>query len=153
MDNAKPNTRGADTALKIQKLLKSLIECMSQETLALKSHNRDVAGKMSEEKTRLLLTYQNIASELHKNPDVLKQADADIQKQLISLMGEFETVLKDNMTAIQAGKGAVSRLINRLLTKAREAVGSTGRHYNAKGQLVEHRHRGPINPSQLNEVY
>ena len=121
--------------------------------MALKSHNGDIAGKMREEKTRLLLTYQAIASELQKNPEILKQTDSDIQKQLTLLMKEFETVLRDNMTAIQAGRGAVARLINRLLTKAREAVGNSSRNYNAKGQLVERHRASPINPSQLNEVY
>lgn len=122
------NTKGANTALQVQKLLKALIECMTQETLALRAYNQDIAQKMSEEKTRLLVTYKTIAAELQKNPDILRQTDDDIQKQLGTLMDEFEIVLKENMTTIQAGRSAVTRLINRLLSKVRETVEHTTRN-------------------------
>ena len=154
MTDTKPlNTKGADTALKIEKLLKSLIECMAQETLALKSQNQSVAGQMTKEKIRLLTTYKAIAAELESNPDMLKSVDEDIKKQLKGLIGDFDATLKENITAIQSGRSAVSRLINRLLNKAREAVNNTNRNYDSKGKLVEQRVQSMISPTQLNEVY
>lgn len=147
------NINGAGMALKVQNLLKALIECMTQETMALKAHNQDIATKMSAEKTRLMMTYKVIAAELHNNPTILKQADDDIRAQLGTLMDEFEIVLKDNMTTIQAGRGAISRLINRLLNKVRETVCQTSRNYNEHGELVEKRSQRPMQPTQLNEIY
>lgn len=152
--NNKPlNTKGADTALKIQKLLKSLIECMSQETLAIKAQKQDIAAKMNEEKSRLLPHYQSIAKELKENPSLLREADEDVRKQLSALMAEFSAVMNENIMTIQTGRTAVSRLIERLLNKAREAVNKSGRRYNAKGKLVEQNATGNVIQGQLNSLY
>ena len=153
METKPLNIKGADTAFRVQKLLKNLIECMSQETLALHAQNQTIAGTMSKEKIRLFATYKAIAAELQNNPDILKTIDKDIQKQLITLMDDFDQTLKENITAIQTGRFAVSRLINRLLTKAREAVGHPNRNYNEKGKLVEQKIQSATFPTQLNEVY
>jgi hypothetical protein len=153
MENSTIKTRGADTALKIQKLLKALIECMEAETTALRDSDQKKAIKISAEKIHLAQTYKAIALELRANPTLLKDADGDIKAQLFDLIKKFDSSLKDNRTVIETGKNAVSRIINRLLTKAREAADRGTKNYNAKGRLIEQKMTTMAMPTHLNDVY
>ena len=135
--------RSADVmAAKIKTLLADLTQCMTQETMAVQSNNQAVFGQMSQEKLRLLTNYQSIARELEQNPTLLKQLDDDAREHLKAILAEFDGVLQDNLTSIQAGKNAIGRVITRLLKKAREAATSKTRSYNEKGEMVEKSYGG-----------
>ncbi len=149
----KPVTEGADVALKISKLLKKLIECLTQETLALQSHNRTVAERMSQEKSVLMHNYKTIQKELSANPDLFQNLDKDVKAHLKGITTEFEIVLNDNIMAIQSGKNAVTRLIGRILDKAREAATLNPKSYNANGRIIENNTKSTMTPTKLNETY
>lgn len=149
----KLNTDGADSALKISKILKRLITCLTQETMALKSHNRDVAKKMAQEKTILMNNYKTLQNNVLQNPDMLKNLDPDIKSHLKEITTEFETVLKDNVVAIYAGRNAVTRLINRIVKKARDSVSTNPKSYNANGHITNSDGKASIMPTKLNETY
>jgi len=152
-ETVRSNSDGADMALKVSKLFKKLITCLSQETLALQSHNRAVAEKMNQEKTRLMHSYKAVQGELKDNPTLFKNLDTDIKKHLQELSKEFETVLKDNMLAVVVGKKAVTRLIDRILEKVREASSMNTKSYNNSGRINESRMSNKIIPTTLNETY
>ena len=143
----------ADTALKLVKILQKLMQCMSQETLAVQNHNRDIAAKMSQEKTLLMHNYKSIQGELTSYPRLFDNLDDDIKKHLKDVIKEFEFVLKENMRAIDAGRGAVKRLIDRILKKARQAASLNPKAYNAQGHLVDNDMKHGIVPTKLNETY
>jgi len=146
-------TEGADKALNIQKVLKRLIECLSQETLALKSNNRALAIKMAEEKARLTHDYREIQNNFQKDPEAFQKLDKGVQAHLKSLIAEFETILTDNVQAIQSGRNAVNRLIDRILTRARD-MATTHTTYNADGQVNTHKaSRSATTPIQISEKF
>lgn len=149
----KINTKGADVAYKFERLMKKLIQCMTQETLALQAHNRHLATSMAEEKARLLHNYRDLHAELLTHPDILKDVDTDIRKHLKTMAAEFEYVMKDNIQAIQSGRHAVGRLINRILQKAREAALASHKYYNAKGEMVEPGMKKSMTPTKFSETY
>ena len=152
--NSKPiNTKGADIAYKFERLMKKLIQCMTQETLALQSHNRNLATTMAEEKARLLHNYRDLQAELLTNPDILKDIDDDIRNHLKTMAAEFEYVMKDNIQAIQSGRNAVGRLINRILQKAREAAAASHKYYDSKGQMVEASTKKSMIPTKFSETF
>lgn len=144
---------GADMALKITRLLENLITCLTQETLAIQSHNRGVAEKMNQEKTHMMHSYKNLHTELSQKPDIFKNLDPDIKSHLQKLTAEFEIALKDNITAIIAGRGAATRLIERILNRVREATSTNTKSYNNAGKMVEQKSSRTIMPTKLNETY
>lgn len=152
-ETSKPNTNGADMALKVSKLLKSLITCLTQETLAIQSHNRAVAEKMNQEKTRLMHSYTALKDQLESNPKMFENLDQDIKAHLKDISKEFEVVLKENMMAVVVGKKAVSRLIGRILEKVREAASVNNKSYNNAGKMNETALSNKIIPTTLNETF
>lgn len=151
--NKQVSVNGADFALRTSKLLKKLITCMTQETLAIQSYNRSVAEEMNQEKTLLMHNYQSVRSELEANPEIFKNLDADLKKHLQEITTEFEAVLKDNMMAITTGKKAVSRLITRILDKVRKTTINAPKSYNANGVVVDSASQSTMVPTKLNETY
>ena len=149
----KLNTDGADVALKISKILKKLITCLTQETLALQSHNRDIANKMNQEKTLLMHNYKSIQAHLAETPELFKNSDSDVKKHLQDITAEFETVLDDNVMAIQSGRNAVSRLIKRIIKKARQAASTSPQAYDANGYTIADNIKAPMMPTKLNETF
>jgi len=147
------NINGADLALKLERLLKRLITCMTQETLAMQCHNHEVSGKMAQEKTMLMNNYRNLHKDLLANPDIIRNADTDIQNHLKTIIAEFEVVLCDNIKAVYSGRNAVGRLINRILQKARDTASPSHKHYNAKGQMVDGDLKSGMTPVRINDIY
>lgn len=146
-----------NTAAKIESLVAELTKCMTQETLAIQSSNQEIASKMSQEKSRLLTTYQMIEKELQQKPEMFNSLDDDYRQYLKGLLSDFDTVMKDNLATIHAGKKAISRVIHRLLKKARETASVQAKSYNAKGEIVEKSYgTAPVSKKikgQLNEQY
>lgn len=149
----KLNVDGADSALKITKILKKLITCLTQETLALQGHNRDIAAKMAQEKTILMHNYKTLQNNVLENPETLKNLDPDVRAHLKEVTKEFEVALKDNVVAIYSGRNAVSRLINRIIKKARDSVSTTPKSYNASGCMVNNDTKASMMPTKLNETH
>jgi hypothetical protein len=149
----KVNTRGADIALKTEKLLKQLIHVMGQENLALQSYNRAMAEEMAQEKTLLIGNYRVLMKDLEKDPQAFKNMASDIRKPLEQLIADFETAMKENAKTVYAKRYAVKRLLDRILTKARDAAGTTVKSYNASGKMNSKTSRAGLLPTQLNETY
>lgn len=147
------NVEGVDSAMKIAKLLQKLITCLTQETLALQSHNRDIASKMALEKTVLMNNYKTLQDNVFQKPAVLENLDADVKAHLKAVTKEFETALKDNVVAIYAGRNAVNRLITRIIKKARDSVSHTPKSYNSKGHMTDSDLKTSMTPTKLNEIY
>lgn len=150
--NTQLNINGASLALKTEKLLKKLIHVLSQETLAMQSHNRSIANNMAQEKTQLLANYKSIQEQLKENPEILRQADEDVRTHLKEVMAEFEIILCDNIRAIQSGRNAVRRIMNRILTKARDSVEHTTKLYNSSGKMIKTSTHSTMTPVKINET-
>jgi hypothetical protein len=148
------NISGADFAFRLEKLIRKLMECIIQETLAIKSHDRNIAELMRQEKSLLLFNYQSMIIELERTPNILRELDSDLKEHLQKTIYDFEAVMVDNIKTIQAGKNSVGRLIARILDKARIATSTAPKAYNNFGLIAQgHSMRAPATPTKLNETY
>jgi hypothetical protein len=126
---------------------------LNGETLALRDQNQNKASQFQKEKKRLLNRYQNIFDELKlsdKNASIL---DDTVKSYLQKTIGEFESSLKNNAIAVRAGQHAITRLITRIMDKARIAVARENPNYNASGELVGKKSTSYSALSRLNETY
>lgn len=153
MDNSDLNIKGADVALRIEQMLKELIDCIQAETNALRAHDGKASASYMKEKKALLLRYQSLHSELSESTKDIDMTDPSIKSYLKNVIGEFDETLKENAIVITTGKKAATRLLTRLLEKARQAVAPESPNYNAYGELVQKKSSTFSNPSKLNETY
>ncbi len=151
--DTKINTRGADIALKTEKLLTKLIHVMGQENLALQAYNRSVAEEMAQEKTLLIGNYRALMLDLEKDPEAFKKLDDDIRAHIQKLTKDFEVAMKENARVVYGRRFAVKKLLDRILTKARDVAGAQVKSYNAKGKMNIQRSNAGTLPTQLNETY
>lgn len=151
--DTKLNTRGADIALKTEKLLKKLIHVMAQENLALQAYNRSLAEEMAQEKTLLIGNYRALLLDLEKDPEAFKKLDADILTHIKQLTADFEKAMKENARVVYGRRYAVKKLLDRILTKARNVAGHSVKSYNATGKMNAQTSSAGTLPTQLNETF
>lgn len=146
------NIQGADIALKIEQLLKELTTCIREETSALKAHDKKTSAKKLKEKQDLLQRYKALHEEVSVNSDSVNIADPNIKSYLKNVIGDFEGALRENTITIHTGKVAVTRLLSRILEKARETMRQENTHYDSTGQLVAKNHQTFSATSRINET-
>lgn len=149
----KVRTKGADIALKTETVLKKLIHVMGQENLALQAHDRKMAEEMAQEKTLLISNYRALIKDLDHDPDALRDLDDDVKAHVQSLIKDFEVAMRENAKAVFARRYAVKKLLDRILTKAREVSGSHHKSYNQHGKMNNVGNKSVFIPTQLNETY
>jgi hypothetical protein len=153
MDNSDLNMKGADVALRIEQMLKELITCIAAETDALRSHDKKASMSQLKEKKALLLRYQSLHAELAQSTKDIDMTTSDIKSYLKKVIRDFDETLKENAIAITTGKKAATRLLTRILNKAREAMTQENQNYNAYGQLVQKKSSTFSAPTKVNETY
>ena len=152
-NNEKPlNTRGADIAVKTEKLLKKLIHVMGQENLALQSYNRKVAEEMAQEKTLMIGNYRALMMDLEKDPEAFKKMDEDVKTHIQKLMADFEVAMKENARVVYGRRHAVKKLLDRILIKAREVASGSVKSYNSSGKMNTRTSHAGVYATQLNET-
>jgi DNA-binding transcriptional MocR family regulator len=153
MNNSHLNIKGADVALRIEQMLQELITCIQAETHALRAHDKKASTTHLKKKKALLLRYQSLHSELSESTKDIDMSDKNIKSYLKKTIAEFDNTLKENAIAITTGKKAATRLLTRILEKARQAVAHENPHYDARGQFVQKQSQPFSTPSKLNETY
>ena len=152
MTHNRLNTRGADTAISIEKILTKLTVCLNQETEAVTQNNRDAANALQDQKINLMEQYRSLSESLERDKTILDSLDESIRKHLRKIGDEFQTALKDNAMAVKAAHNAVTRLMDRIMTTARRTVMEGQQQYNSKGAFSGgHGSHNGVTPTQINE--
>ncbi len=151
-ENKELNIKGADIAIRIEHILQKLTACIEAETNALRAHDRDVANKLMKEKKALLVQYKSLHDELVASTKDIDMADPDIRAYLKKTVAKFDRTLKENAIVITTGKKAATRLLTRILSKARETIATSTQNYNAQGYLVKNTNASLSNAVKLNET-
>lgn len=145
------NTKGADIALSIEKILTKLTVCLNQETEAVVQNNRDAANALQEKKIQLMEEYRSLSERLDRDQSVLENLDDSVREHLKTISAEFREALAENSQAIKSAHNAVTRLMDRIMTTARRTIMEGQQQYNAKGALTGGNATGGIIPTKLNE--
>jgi hypothetical protein len=151
IDQTPLNTKGADVALSVERVLSKLTICLNQETEAVIQNNRAAAHALQEEKIKLMEEYRSLSENLERDQSILESLDKDVRAHLKTISSEFQIALKENAIAIKAAHNAVGRLMDRIMTTARRAVMDGQQQYNAKGALTGGMSKGALIPTKLNE--
>ncbi len=145
--------KGTDIVSKTETLLRKLIHVMGQENLALQAHDRQLAEEMAQEKTLLIENYRALIKDLKKEPEALKNINADAKAHVQELIKEFDTAMRENAKAVYARRYAVKKILERILNKARQVSGGSHKSYNQQGKMNDLSSKSKFIPTQLNETY
>lgn len=145
------NTKGAELALSIERILTRLTDCLNRETEAVKSSDTRAVTALQEEKLSLMEQYQSLSERLNRENGSLNDLDTNIREHLRAVSTAFQDALTRNLIALQAGHQAVTRLMDRIMTTARRTIMQDQQKYNAKGALAD-APGGITIPTKLNET-
>ena len=145
------NTKGADLAMSIEKVLKKLTVCLEQETKAILENKQGLVQELHKEKLTLMEQYRSLSEGLERDKDGLNGLDDDIRAHLKEVSARFQTALQDNLKAIKSAHNAVGRLMDRIMTTARRALMQDQQQYNAHGALTGGGHKGSMMPTRVDQ--
>ncbi len=118
-------TQKSPLKLQIQEIL-ALITAFSnlliKETAALKKADFKTVDTLQAEKKLFAKQYQAKVTALAERREELPGLDLALRERLVKERLRFNTVLDDNMRALDLAQNSTKRLVNRILEAARQAV-------------------------------
>lgn len=117
-----PKTPLASQVQEILAVITAFSNLLLQETTALKKADFATVDTLQADKKLFAKQYHAKVEALAARKQELLQLDLKLREKLVSERMRFNTVLTDNMRALELAQNSTKRLVNRILEAARHAV-------------------------------
>lgn len=116
------------------RVIEQFTQLLDLETDALRKFDFDTVDQLQSQKLSLARDYEAHVTALSTMRDDFKNTKSDLRDRIIMARSVFSKTLADNIKTLDAIKNSSKRLVNRILTAAREAAHEP-HSYGARGHL------------------
>lgn len=111
-----------DQMLATLSVIEKFTRVLEQETLALRKSDFKTVDELQADKMNLARDYEQCVTTLAAARDQLMSADETLREKVIRARTQFTVTLTENLKMLDHVKECSKRLVNRILTAAREAT-------------------------------
>ena len=123
---------------------------LNRETDALRRADTATVGVLYEEKMLLAQAYQSVYSQLKMRRDELRTLDMATKTKLDKIGTKFQRAANANVRALNNMKKSTTRLVERIMQFARQAVNEEPKGYGRNGRVINNERVSA--PIRLNET-